>query len=82
MRLAGIHALAGPVRDRDGAEGRFDILREPERDFVRRGPHRVADPWVGPVEHGVSLRGGGASSVSMATTMNDWRMSVAEHRPP
>ena len=58
--LAGIHALAGPVRDRDGAEGRFDILREPERDLVRRGPHRVADPWLGPVERRMSLCGSGA----------------------
>src|SRR6478736_7544043 len=57
-RYAGAAADNRPrrIRHLGTAEGRLQLLREPERDGGGRGFYRVADAWIGMVESGVSAR--------------------------
>jgi hypothetical protein len=48
--LAGIDALTRGVGYGDGAEGRLELLGEPQRDFTRCGCDLVADPRLGMIE--------------------------------
>src|SRR5450432_2806692 len=49
-RLADVHPLPGRVRDRNAAEGGFEVLREPKRHLAGRRAHGAADLWFGLVE--------------------------------
>jgi hypothetical protein len=42
------------------AESRFEVLRERQRDLVRRARYSTADEWSGMIEKGVGMRGDAA----------------------
>ena len=56
LRLALIDARALGVGDLHGAESRLEVLRERQRDLVRRGAHGAADQRTRMIEEGVRVR--------------------------